>query len=82
MKIGEKIITILGDSEELVGTVGSVVDNHFNVTPLSEEDSGEAALLHSTGQWGGQHVQGNGCEKEDEEEVRGQIVNETHDCDD
>ena len=48
MKIGEKIITILGDSEELVGTVGSVVDNHFNVTPLSEEDSEEAALLHST----------------------------------
>ena len=48
VKIGERIITILGDCEELVGSVGSVVNNYFNVTPLSEEDSGEAALLHST----------------------------------
>ena len=48
VKIGERIITISGDSEELVGTAGGVLDNYFNVTPLSEEDSGEAALLHST----------------------------------
>ena len=47
VKIGEKIITISGDCEELVGTASNFLDGYFNVTPLREEDSGEAALLHS-----------------------------------